>query len=315
MAGKSQTQAYLLLRAIRPRQWVKNLAVFAALIFGGFLFQVPPLILSLTSFIVLCLVSSAAYLINDLIDLNSDRRHPFKKNRPLASGKLKKQAAYLAITIFWLGGLMLGHFASAKLFWMALLFSFLQFSYTLVFKNIPVVDILVIAGAYILRVYTGEVVLDYHLSVWLMIAIVSLSLFLSAGKRKSELSLLTDKKGRLTARTRTSLIRYKGPLLDVYLSFFATSTWIAYGFYTFSHQPVVTKVWPEKTLFWQNLLGERKWLMTSIPFVLYGLMRYLQLIYEHNQGEAPERLLFVDKSLLATVIVWGITVILAIYLV
>jgi decaprenyl-phosphate phosphoribosyltransferase len=307
---------FLLLKAIRPRQWVKNLAVFAALIFGGLLFNFNYLVLSFKSFVVLCLLSSAAYLINDLADIQSDRRHPFKKLRPIASGNLTLKTVLPAVIMFLIIGLGLALFTSQKLLVMAILFLIIQLSYTFIFKKIPVIDALVIAGAYILRVYTGEIIIGHSLSIWLMLSVVSLSLFLSIAKRKAELALLTADKNISVAETRQSLARYSGPLLDIYLSLFATSTWITYGFYTFSEQPI----YPgggllEKLLPITLILGERKWLMISIPFVLYGIMRYLQLIYESGRGESPEKLLFLDKNLLLTVIGWGFSVIFAIYLI
>jgi len=310
------SQLFLLLRSLRPRQWIKNLAVFAVLIFNGLLLDYQKLVLSLISFLVFCLLSSTAYLINDLHDLKRDQTHPFKRKRPIASGKLSKKKAFLSAALFFIIALLISFIASKKLLLIALAFSLLQFSYTFIFKKIPVVDVLVIAGAYILRVYVGEVVIGSHLSVWLMLSVVSLALFLAIGKRKAELALLSADEKISIAKTRASLIRYKAPLLDVYLSLFATSTWITYGFYTFSEplssskHRLIKKIIPGIVVF-----GEKKWLMLSIPFVLYGIMRYLQLIYEYGYGEAPEKLLFLDKSLLLTVIGWGFSVILAIYLI
>jgi 4-hydroxybenzoate polyprenyltransferase len=293
-------QLFLLFRSARPRQWVKNLAVFAALIFGGFLLNLNYLVLSLKSFFIFCLLSSAAYLINDLADFESDRLHPFKKLRPIASGKLNKRLALSAAILFLATAFIFSFFTLKKLFIMAFLFTLTQISYTFIFKKIPVIDALVIAGAYILRVYTGELITGTHLSVWLTLSVVSLALFLAIAKRRAELALLATDEGIPLAKTRVSLGRYKAPLLDIYLGLFATSTWITYGFYTFSEQQV---------------LGEKRWFMLSVPFVLYGLMRYLQLIYEYGQGESPEKLLFMDKGLLLTVIGWGASVILTIYLI
>lgn len=309
-------QPWLLIRAIRPRQWVKNLAVFAAIIFNGLFFNQRFFLLSLKSFGVLCLLSSAAYLINDLVDWESDRLHPYKKLRPIASGKLSKEVAILVATLLVLTALVLAFWTSRSLLIMALLFLVLQLSYTLVFKRMPVIDAMVIAGAYILRVYTGEVVTGYHLSVWLMLAVVFLALFLAMAKRRAELALLTEGGKETIGKTRISLVRYKEPLLDIYLSLFATGTWITYGFYTFSEFPHYSRggflarmlrVGPE---FW-----EKKWLMLSVPFVLYGIMRYLQLIYEFGHGESPERLLFMDRNLFWTVVGWGLVVVGVIYLI
>jgi 4-hydroxybenzoate polyprenyltransferase len=234
----------------------------------------------------------------------------------LASGKLNQKLALSSAFFFFILALTVSSLTSGRLLFMALLFFALQLSYTFFFKKIPVIDALVIAGAYILRVYTGEMVTGYHLSVWLMLSVVSLALFLAIAKRRAELALLSDNKEISIAKTRASLARYNTSLLDIYLSLFATSTWIAYGFYTFTqipHYPGPKLL--QKVLPWIAQLEPRKWLMLSIPFVLYGLMRYLQLIYEQGQGEAPERLLFLDKNLFLTVIGWGISLIFSIYLI
>ena len=316
LTDSRNNQLLLLLKAVRPRQWVKNLAVFAALIFNGLLFNHQYLFLSLKSFLVLCLVCSSTYLFNDLVDLESDQLHPFKKLRPLASGRLDKNIALLSAILSFATALILSALTSKGLLLMAIFFFLLQFAYTLFLKKIPVIDIITIAGTYILRAYTGEIVIGHHLSVWLMLSVVFLALFLATGKRKSELALLTSLPKIPIGKTRVSLTGYKSKLLDIYLSLFATSTLIAYGFYTFSERPLYSGGNYFKGIFPFILnLEERKWLMISLPFVLYGIMRYLQLIYEYGQGESPERLLFVDKSLLLTVIGWGISVVFAIYIV
>lgn len=176
-----------------------------------------------------------------------------------------------------------------------------------------VIDILVITLAYVLRIYGGEVATGFHLSIWLFLTVLSLSLFLAIGKRRAELTLISSYQGVLPKDTRLSLSHYSEKLLDTYIAMTAASTWITYAFYTFLERP------PLSGWFWQSRLGqffspfpERKWLMLTIPFVLFGIMRYMQLIYE-GKGESPEVILTNDKTLLVTVLIWVLTVVLIIY--
>lgn len=307
---------WLLFRSARPRQWLKNLAVFAAIIFTGQLFNPLSLLLSIKIFIVFCLLASSAYLINDLIDYPQDRLHPLKRHRPIASEELDKKTAVAAAIAMILVALEFSLLTSYALFFMALAFLTLQLTYTFFFKKIPQADILVIAGAYILRVYTGELVTSYHLSIWLMLTVVSLSLFLATGKRRAEITLLTGGKlDKPIPPTRATLIRYKRELLNIYTSVFATSTFITYGFYTFTEGITTSKKGPVSDFFLKYAPAwiERKWLMITIPFVLYGIMRYLQLIYEKGEGESPERVLLSDRPLLLVIFGWAMLVVLVIY--
>lgn len=308
---------WLLFRSFRPRQWTKNLAVFAAIIFTGQLFNPFFFILTTKTFIVFCTLASAAYLINDLADFSQDRLHPFKRYRPIAAGKLDKKTAAATAIIMCFAALEFSFLTSYSLFFMAVAFLTLQISYTFYFKKIPQADILIIAGAYILRVYAGELVTGYHLSIWLMLTVISLSLFLATGKRRAEITLLTGgKPGRPIPPTRATLLHYRQELLNIYTSIFATSTFIAYGFFTFTEGAPIIKKGPIFQFFLKHApaWAARKWLMATIPFVLYGIMRYLQLIYEKGEGESPERVLLSDRPLLAAVFAWSFLLILIIYL-
>lgn len=302
-----------LLQAARPRQWLKNLGVFAAIVFTGQLFNLELFKFSILAFLIFSTLSSASYLINDLVDIPRDLLHPFKKGRPIARGVLPK-----GLVIFVAGGgIILGLVFSLLLTPSFLLVAFaflsLHLLYSFLLKNIAVVDILAIASSYILRVYGGEAATGFHISIWLMLCVVSLSLFLAIGKRRSELTLLAGYGGVISAKVRTSLSHYSERLLDVYTAIFANSTWITYAFFTFLERPPVTGwLWQSR---WGELLEfpERKWLMATIPLVIYGLMRYLQLIYEKSEGESPEEVLFSDRPLFATVLLWGLATILIIY--
>ncbi|MBI5464983.1 UbiA prenyltransferase family protein [Candidatus Gottesmanbacteria bacterium] len=298
--------AYYLFKTGRPRQWLKNLAVFAAIIFTGQLFNPRLLWLTIIVFFIFCAASSANYLFNDVLDAKRDRCHPFKKNRPIASRIISpKQALTVAflLGIFSLWGASL---INLSFFLITLMFLILEFSYTLFFKKLAIIDILAITFAYILRVYAGEVATSFHISIWLFLTVLSLSLFLAIGKRRAELTLIEGYEGVVPRDTRISLSHYSERLLDTYIAMTAASTWITYAFYTFLERPTAQG-------FILLEIPERKWLMLTIPFVLFGMMRYMQLIYEKRQGESPERVLTGDPPLMLTVLGWGLTVILIIY--
>lgn len=305
---------YYLFKTARPRQWLKNLAVFAPLIFTGQLFSPLFLKISIIAFFVFCAASSANYLFNDVLDAQKDRRHPFKKNRPVASGQLSANLALVSAVILILFSLFGATLVNPSFLMITFLFLVLEFSYSLFLKKLAVVDILAITLAYILRVYAGEIATGFHLSIWLFLTVLSLSLFLAIGKRRAEITLIEGYEGGVPKDTRGALSHYSERLLDVYISMTAASTWIAYAFYSFLGKPE-TAGWfstgPLSGLV--AVIPERKWLMLTIPFVLFGIMRYVQLIYENHQGESPERVLTSDWPLMITILGWGMTVIFIIY--
>src|SRR3989344_3367770 len=217
--------AFNILRLLRPRQWIKNLAIFAAITFSGELFN--PLVLDkvLIGFVVLCGLSSATYIINDIFDIKSDRLHPFKKFRPLAHNDIPLTLAIFIAAILALGSLFVGlKYVTLTFSIITLIYLLLQFFYSFFLKAIAVADILAIATGYILRVYAGEFASGFHISVWLLLTAISLSLFLAVGKRKSELTLVSQVKDANIASIRKSLSHYSERLLDVYATTFATST-------------------------------------------------------------------------------------------
>jgi len=305
-----------LLRLLRPRQWIKNLAIFATITFTGNLFTIPALIETIYGFFIFCAISSAIYIINDIFDIEKDKLHPFKKFRPLASGDVSiNTGLFIAVTLT-VASLGASYVIDPVFFLITLFYLILQLSYTMFLKQIAVIDILALAGGYILRVFAGEVVTGYHISVWIILTTISLSLFLAIGKRRRELTLVSQDDSKNISEIRKSLSHYSERLLDVYASIFATSTFISYTLFTFlenSRELTVTN-----NLLLPQFLPEylqRKWLMLTIIPVVYGLMRYLQDIYEKHEGESPEKVLFTDKPLLATVIIWVILVILIIYVI
>lgn len=295
---------FSLLKSARPRQWLKNFAIFTTILFTGQLFSGDLLWRSLTAFLAFCLLSSSNYIFNDILDAPKDRRHPFKRFRPIASGRMPEPVAKLAVVLLALTGLWVARGVTPLFFLFAIAFLALQYAYSLFLKHFTVVDILTITIAYILRVYAGEAATGYHISIWLALAALSLALFLVVGKRRAELTLIQSYEGVVPRDTRASLSHYSEKLLDTYTAMFANSTFITYAFFTFLAQPST------EGFLWD--LPGRKWMMITIPFVLYGIMRYMQLIYE-GKGESPEKILTSDLPLLTTVILWVGSVLVVVY--
>lgn len=294
---------YAILKTARPRQWVKNLALFTTILFTGEFFNPHAFTLTIYAFIAFCLLSSSNYIFNDVMDAPKDRKHPFKKFRPVASGKLPVRLALFVSIIFGAGGLFLAFTVGTTFLLLSAVFLLLQYAYTLFLKQVSVIDILTITTLYFLRVYAGEAATGYHISVWLALAALSLALFLAIGKRRAELTLLQGYKGVVPQDTRESLSHYSEKLLDTYTAMFANSTFITYAFYTFLAQPANQGVLFKNYYDFALDISGRKWLMASIPFVLFGIMRYMQLIYE-GKGESPEKVLMSDIPLLVTVLLW-----------
>ena len=303
-----------LLKLIRPRQWIKNFAIFAAIAFSGELFNPPAFQKVLLAFIVFCMLSSATYVVNDAFDIKKDRLHPFKKFRPLAHGDISIPFGLMVAILLIAISLFLSSFVTPAFLVLSITYLLIQFFYSVFLKSIAIVDILAIASGYILRVYAGEAASGFHISVWLLLTVISVSLFLAIGKRRSELTLLSSNKDLNVASVRKSLSHYSERLLDVYASIFATSTFISYSLFTFLENPRGFKLGIGILLpdFLPSFF-QRKWLMITIAPVVYGLMRYLQDIYEKKEGESPERVLLSDKPLLATVVIWVILFIAIIY--
>ncbi len=303
---------YAIIKTARPRQWLKNLALFVTILFTGQLFVPKLLTLTIWGFIAFCLLSSSNYVLNDILDASRDRKHPFKKFRPIASGKLSTRVALVLSAAFAIIGLSISKSISPGFFALAVVFIIVQYSYTLFLKHLTVIDILTITTGYFLRVYAGEAATGYHISIWLALAALSLALFLAIGKRRAELTLIQGYHGVVPKDTRESLSHYSEKLLDTYTAMFANSTFLSYSFFTFFERPM------NRGFFFQNYdqftqgIPDRKWMMVTIPFVLFGIMRYMQLIYE-GKGESPEKVLTSDLPLLATVILWGCSVIFVVY--
>lgn len=293
-----------IIRISRPLHWIKNLALFAALIFTGEFFTKALFLQVLWAFIAFDFATSATYIINDILDVKADRLHPIKKNRPIAAGKLSVPIAAAAALTFSLVSLYLAAGLSSLFFFMVLAYLTLQVLYSLGLKKIAIIDILVIASGFVIRVYSGAFVIDAHLSVWFLLCVISVALFLASGKRRAELNILES----TTLVTRESLTHYRKDLLNSYVTMFGNAAWMSWALFTFFESPpAALNVW----LFLAEIsraTAINKLMMITIPVVIFGIMRYESLIFE-GRSEAPEKLLLTDKSLIASVILWmGIVV-------
>jgi 4-hydroxybenzoate polyprenyltransferase len=284
-----------LLKSLRPKQWVKNGFIYTALIFDRQLTNLEGLLTTTAGFLIFCLASSAVYLINDLADLEADRQHPHKRNRPLASGQLPVPLAQAASGVFIFLVIPSAFRLSMGFGALTLTYLTLNLIYSKWLKHIPLVDILVLASFYVLRVASGVTLIEVErFSPWLYIFTIFLALYLGIGKRRAELVLLAE-----NANThRRVLDGYNIPLLDQLITMVTGMTIITYSLYTFSAP---------------NLPSNHA-MMLTIPFVIYGIFRYLYLIHVKKVGGAPEEVLFNDRPLQATLILWGLAVLIIFYI-
>jgi len=295
--------------SLRPIQWIKNLSLFAALILNGQLTNFPLFLKNLLAFFAFCLLSSSSYLINDLLDLKKDQLHPIKKNRPLARGAITQTDAIFVSFLLLFTGLFISLFINTAFFVISLIFILLQYSYSFLIKKKAVADIIGIAFFFTIRAYAGEIATGYHLPIWIMLAVVFLSLFLASGKRRSEL-------GGTGVLTRSALAGYGKNLLNFYTTMFAVCTLITYSMFTFFAEQVSFQGVIHNFLldYFPGAL-DRKWYMVTIIPVIFGIMRYGQIIFEMQEGERPERVIATDIPLLLSVFLWGLLMIMIIYVI
>jgi decaprenyl-phosphate phosphoribosyltransferase len=295
--------------ALRPVQWIKNLGIFAALILNGQLFDINLFLNTFLAFITFCLLSSSSYLINDVIDIDKDKLHPIKKTRPIPRGDISQPLAILIAFILLFVGLSVSIFINTGFFWLSLVFIVLQYTYSLFLKKKAVIDIIGIAIFFILRTYAGEIATGYHLPIWIMLAVIFLSLFLASGKRRTEL-------GNTGIVTRSALAGYGKNLLNFYTTMFAVCTLIAYAMFTFLEEPVIFNgiIHEFMSENFPNALG-RKWYMITLIPVIFGIMRYGQIIFEMQEGERPERVVATDIPLLLSIFLWGLMMITIVYVI
>ncbi|MGG3836652.1 decaprenyl-phosphate phosphoribosyltransferase [Paenibacillus dendritiformis] len=275
----------LLWKQLRPKQWTKNLLVFAALLFSLKRVELSAVYHSLTVFFLFCFVSGCVYIINDYSDREADRVHPVKRHRPMASGALNPAVALGTGAVLLTGSLAASYFIHPLLTAVLAVYFVLNVAYSFKLKHVVILDIMTIAAGFVLRAIAGGLAIHVNLTPWFLLCTMLLSLFLAIGKRRHELFLLEDQKGT----HRKVLDNYSFALLDQLISIVATATVISYSLFTFT-------------------AGRTTHLMWTIPFVIYGIFRYLYLIHVEKKGGAPDRLLFEDKHIFVTVILYVISV-------
>ena len=284
-----------LLKTMRIRQWHKNGFIFFALIFDKQLFHRDPFLATLAGFFLFCLISSSVYLFNDIADIEADRQHPEKKYRPLASGKLSISTAMIAAFILALASLLLGYLLTPIFAVIVAVYFVINLLYSRWLKHVPILDVLIISSGFVLRVAAGVALITVErFSPWLYVITTLFSLFMGFGKRRAELSLLEKGAGS----HRKVLDGYTIPLLDQYITIVSGMTIVTYSLYTF---------------FAENLPANHT-MMLTIPFVVYGIFRYLQLIQTGHAAGSPDEVALKDRSLQIIVLLWGLAVIAVFYL-
>ncbi len=277
---------------MRPRQWTKNAFLFAALVFDGKLFHVPDFLRTLAGFVLFCMISSSVYIFNDLMDVEADRLHPVKKNRPIASGKLPVPAALTAGTILCLLSIGLGYLLAWQFALTILVYFCMILVYSKWLKHVPILDVLILAAGFVLRVHAGTtLIVVERFSPWLYVLMTLLALYLGFGKRRAELAMLAGD----VSNQRKVLDGYTIPLLDQFITIVSGTTILAYSLYTFFRLP------------------DNHTLMLTIPFVIYAIFRYLYLIQVKQIGGEPEEILLSDRPFQISIILWGLAVLAVFY--
>ncbi len=272
-----------LVSALRPRQWTKNLLLFAGIVFAAQVGDASRWAQALAAFAAYCAASSAAYLLNDLRDVAADRAHPVKRRRPLARGELSQRTALIAAAGLVLVALALAVALGPAALGLLVLFFALQAAYTLGLKHVVLVDVLAISGLFVVRAAAGAEAVDVRISVWLLVCTALLALFLALGKRRGELVLVDAD----ATPGRPVLAGYSLALVDQLIAIVAGTTVVAYTVYTLSAR-------------------ESQALAATIPFVVFGIFRYLVLLHRGGRSEEPENVLLRDGPILATVAAWAI---------
>lgn len=284
-----------IIKTIRPKQWAKNAAIFAALVFDRQLTNLESTLRTAAGFLVFCLISSAVYIINDLLDVESDRQHPEKKFRPIASGSLPVSTAIIILVLLLAISFPAAYLLSPDFALLGGLYFLMNVAYSLWLKHIALVDVMTIAAGFVMRVGAGVLLIQVErFSPWLYVVTTLLALYLGFGKRRAELTLLAG--GAYSHRK--VLEGYTIPLLDQFITVVSSTTVVAYSLYTFSAPN----------------LPENHSMMLTIPFALYGIFRYMYLIQVKNHGGAPEEMLFRDRPLQAAILLWGLAVLIIFYL-
>jgi len=281
--------------SLRPDQWTKNLLVFAALVFSKHLFEADALLRTLLAFALFCGLSGAVYLVNDLADLPRDRLHPRKRNRPLASGALAVGTGRAVALVLGIGCLGLSALLGREFALVAVAYLLLNLAYSLHLKEMVIVDVLAISLGFLLRAVAGAVAIGVRFSDWLLVCTILLAVFLALAKRRHELVSLND----AASAHRPILAEYSPYLLDQMISVVTASCLMAYAFYTLA--PETVEKYRTDRLAW------------TVPFVLYGIFRYLYLVHRKDQGGSPTDILLTDRPLLVDVGLWALSVVIIVY--
>lgn len=276
----------LMLSQLRPKQWSKNLLIFAALIFSYDVISFQTVNNTVYGFFLFSFVSGCVYILNDFVDIENDRQHPTKKFRPMASGALNPYLALTFGTVLLLISLVSSYFIAPLFTTLLLVYFILNTAYSFKLKHVVIIDVMIIASGFVFRAIAGGLVINVPLTPWFLICTMLLSLFLAISKRRHELLLLETKKGA----HRKVLEKYSPALLDHLIGIVTTATIISYSLFTFTSGHTIHLMW-------------------TIPLVIYGVFRYLYLIHIEQKGGAPEKLLFEDKHILVTVTLYVIGVI------
>jgi 4-hydroxybenzoate polyprenyltransferase len=270
--------------ALRPRQWSKNLLLFAGILFAAELGDAVRWAEAVTAFVAYCLASSAAYLANDVRDVESDRLHPLKRERPVARGELPRRVVLLLAGVLGAAALALAAALGPLSVLLLAVFLSLQAAYTLSLRNVVLLDVMTIAGLFVVRAAAGAEAVDVRISPWLLLCTALLALFLALAKRRGELVLA----GRAATPGRAVLSGYSLPLVDQLVTVVTASTIVAYSLYTFGSEHSAA-------------------MMLTLPFVVFGVFRYLLLVHRDDLGEEPEQILLSDRPILAAVGLWALT--------
>jgi|DewCreStandDraft_4_1066084.scaffolds.fasta_scaffold01934_9 4-hydroxybenzoate polyprenyltransferase len=283
----------LIFDLLRIKQWIKNLLIYIALIFTNNLFNLKLFLITTIGFFLLCFAASSIYILNDIKDAKEDRHHPNKKHRPIASDRIKPDLA-LSISIILLLTSLFGSFIIEKNFFIVILvYILLSVAYTFKLKHLVILDILTVASNYVIRAISGAIIINVAISPWLLICTSLLALFVILGKRRYELSLAS------AIKHRKILEEYSIPLLDEMISVTTASTISAYALYTFTSETAL----------------RHNYLLLTIPFVLYGIFRYLYLIHKKNMGGSPENIFLKDLPTIINIILWIMTIVIIVYLI
>ena len=285
-----------LFRLLRVQQWLKNGVVLAGLIFAGEAHILSKTIIAFEALIAFCFLSSSVYVLNDIIDRERDRLHPLKKSRPIAAGEISVSSAIIIGLILVIAGLVISVMINKAFLIIVISYLILNILYTFILKNVVIIDVMSIAAGFVLRAAAGAAAIEVQISGWLLITTFVLALFLGLGKRRHELIYLEKEAGA----HRKILEKYSTYLLDQLIGVVTASTVITYLFYTLSPE-VGAK------------LGTH-YLFATIPFVIYGIFRYLYLVHKEEKGGSPTRLLLTDRPLLLDVLLWLASVILILYI-